>query len=386
MTTIYLIRHAQAEGNLYRRCHGWYNSLITVKGYQHIERLEQRFRDIHVDAVYSSDLYRTMTTAQAVCRPKGLPLRLVPDLREVNMGRWEDRTWGDVLHEETAEMSAFLHCDPAWYVNGGDTFPGLQERFCRAVEHIAQAHPNQTVAVVSHGTAIRFGIARWLGLPIEQAGDIPLGDNTSVSRLKVEGGQVTVEYYGDSSHLGELATFPHRSDLSNDDVVRNMMATALYFRPLSLPAQSDVYLAARKDGWLASHGTMDGFDGASFLAHAQRNCDHAPDSVLAAYADGTFVGVLQMDWQQEAEAGIGRIPFFYMCPDFRSKGLGVQLLGQAIAAYREQGRHYIRLRCAPENIRAKKFYESHGFYKVGEEPGGIGHLDTMEKYIGFELK
>ena len=25
MTTIYLIRHAEAEGNLYRRAHGWYN-------------------------------------------------------------------------------------------------------------------------------------------------------------------------------------------------------------------------------------------------------------------------------------------------------------------------------------------------------------------------
>ena len=29
MTTIYLIRHAEAEGNLYRRVHGWYDSLIT---------------------------------------------------------------------------------------------------------------------------------------------------------------------------------------------------------------------------------------------------------------------------------------------------------------------------------------------------------------------
>ena len=32
MTTIYLIRHAEAEGNLYRRAHGWYNSTITDRG------------------------------------------------------------------------------------------------------------------------------------------------------------------------------------------------------------------------------------------------------------------------------------------------------------------------------------------------------------------
>lgn len=32
MTRIYIVRHAEAEGNLYRRAHGWYNSLITQRG------------------------------------------------------------------------------------------------------------------------------------------------------------------------------------------------------------------------------------------------------------------------------------------------------------------------------------------------------------------
>ena len=29
MTTVYIIRHAEAEGNVYRRCHGQYDSLLT---------------------------------------------------------------------------------------------------------------------------------------------------------------------------------------------------------------------------------------------------------------------------------------------------------------------------------------------------------------------
>ena len=36
MTTIYLIRHAEAEGNLYRRIHGWYDALITDNGFAQI--------------------------------------------------------------------------------------------------------------------------------------------------------------------------------------------------------------------------------------------------------------------------------------------------------------------------------------------------------------
>ena len=51
MTTVYLIRHAEAEGNLYRRAQGHYNSTITARGYRQIAALDKRFADVHSDAV-----------------------------------------------------------------------------------------------------------------------------------------------------------------------------------------------------------------------------------------------------------------------------------------------------------------------------------------------
>lgn len=210
---------------------------------------------------------------------------------------------------------------------------------------------------------------------------IPLGDNTSVARLEAENGQIRVYRYNDESHLPN-------SDIPKASIsygIAGMERNALRFQSLLLPQEREQYLAARRDGWQASHGTMDGFDGEAFLRTAEQNSAHAPESVLLALLGDTPVGVLQMDWEQEADLRVGRVPFFYMNPDFRSKRLGVQLLGHAVCTYRAMGRQFLRLRCAPENERAKKFYLSHGFYKVGEEPGGIGHLDTMEKYIGLEL-
>ncbi|WP_276854801.1 histidine phosphatase family protein, partial [Clostridium phoceensis] len=67
MTRLYLIRHAEAEGNLYRVAHGHCNGLITnYRGYQQIDALRERFRKVDIDAVYSSDLYRTQITARAI--------------------------------------------------------------------------------------------------------------------------------------------------------------------------------------------------------------------------------------------------------------------------------------------------------------------------------
>ena len=155
MTTIYLIRHAEAEGNLYRRIHGWYDALVTENGYKQIEALRRRFADVHIDAVYSSDLFRTCTTAKAIYEPKGLQLHTDPDLREMNLGDWEDQTWGCVRHFNGSELDRFNASDPTWQAPHGESFGQLGERLENAVCRIAAQHPDQTIAIFSHGMAIR---------------------------------------------------------------------------------------------------------------------------------------------------------------------------------------------------------------------------------------
>ena len=46
MTTVYIIRHAEAEGNLYRRVHGWYDSKLTEQGMMQVEALKKRFENV----------------------------------------------------------------------------------------------------------------------------------------------------------------------------------------------------------------------------------------------------------------------------------------------------------------------------------------------------
>ena len=175
MTTIYLIRHAEAEGNLYRRIHGWYDSLITKNGERQIQALQQRFDSVPIDAVYSSDLIRTQLTAGAVYLPKGLPLHPHPGLREIHMGDWEDRTWGEVRHFQGEQLALFNHTDPSFQAPGdGEGFGPLGDRVYEAIRSIAQKHPDQNVALFSHGTAIRQFLGKVKGTEPEQWKDLSL--------------------------------------------------------------------------------------------------------------------------------------------------------------------------------------------------------------------
>ena len=92
MTSIYLIRHAEAEGNLYRIAQGQHDSNLTDWGWQQVQALRKRFEGVQIDAVYSSDLYRTCATASAIYKPRGLPLHKRAGLREICVGDWEQRT------------------------------------------------------------------------------------------------------------------------------------------------------------------------------------------------------------------------------------------------------------------------------------------------------
>lgn len=384
-TRIYLVRHAEAEGNLYRRIHGWYNALITENGYRQIAALEERFAGIHIDAVYSSDLFRTMTTAGAVCRPKNLPLTTMKELREVGMGVWEDRTWAETARENGEELLRFNATSAEWQVEGGENFAMLRARMEKAVRSIAGRHPGQTVAVFSHGTAIRNVLAVFLGLSIEESAVLGHSDNTAVSLLEFEDDQVRVVFQDDNSHLSDEISTLARQGWWRKKKGETPEQTNLWFRPLDVcGAEAEFYYEARREAWESIHHTMEHFDGEGFLNKARRSAEKDPRSVMCAMLKDQRVGLIEMDFERDAEKGVGYIPFYYMGPETRKKGFGVQLLGQAVSTYRPMGREYLRLRCAPDNDVAQRFYKRYGFRKIGEAAGTRVPLDMMEMYIGYK--
>lgn len=209
MTTLYLIRHAEAEGNLYRRIHGWYDALVTPNGLRQIKALEGRFANVPVDAAYSSDLYRTKTTAKAVYLPKGLPLHTDPGLREVHMGDWEDHPWGEIRETDGERLARFNRSDPTWQAPNGESLGQVGERMERTIRTIAQGHPNQTVALFSHGTAIRQFLANVRGIKPEDWHTLPHADNTAVTCLAWDGEAFHVIFEGDNTHLDDsISTLP----------------------------------------------------------------------------------------------------------------------------------------------------------------------------------
>ena len=184
MTEIYLIRHTQAEGNLYRVMQGHWDSGVTELGLQQIELLAERFQHVHIDAVYASDLYRAYLTATAISRWHNLPIQKEPLLREIHLGPWETKFFADLAYEQPEKMRDFISDQEHWQLEGAETYRQVRDRAYPALERIARENEGKAVAVVSHGVTIRCMLSRITGLSLNDTEKLPICANTGVCKLR----------------------------------------------------------------------------------------------------------------------------------------------------------------------------------------------------------
>jgi len=351
MTVIYLIRHAEAEGNLYRIAQGQHDSNLTDRGWRQVKALERRFKGVRVDAVYSSDLYRTRATASAVCKPKGLPLHTRKDLREIYVGDWEQRTWGDIARRTPKAMADFGSRMDRWSIPGAETPAEVLARVRAAVEEIVRENPGKTVAVFSHGYAIRLLLANLQGVSLrDTGGKTPTGDNTAVSLLEGDENGLRVVWQNDNSHL-KTPEF-----LAGEKSARREVALepGLWFRPLEGP-ETGARLAA---AW-AEAGLSGSLPGAGVTLEGLR--------------EEESVGLLHFLPET------GRIVLAYIRSGYRRRGFGVQLIGQAVQRTRALGGEALSAVLEPGSA-ARPYFLDCGFLPRGTEEG----RELLVKSIGFD--
>ncbi len=304
MTEVYLIRHGEAEGNVFRRIHGQYDGLLTPRGFQQMEFVRKRFESIHVDACYASDLARASLTAQAIAVPKGLPLHRDKRFREVNVGVWEDLPFGWLDRNEAEQMRRFNHDPSTWVTIGAERYQDYVGRFLEAMEEAIRAHEGGTIAIFAHGCVIR-GVLMHLFFHDSTEG-LPYSDNTGVSKLLYDGKSFAYEFLNDNSHLPEeYSTYAIQRWWRATD---NRKAVNLWYEPYRAGDPLPAGLAAPE---LDANGRA-----------------------LKAVLNGEVVGLVSMS---APEDGRGRILGMGLLEGMDGRYYGDQLLGAAVSHFRHLG-------------------------------------------------
>jgi probable phosphoglycerate mutase len=167
VTTLLLVRHGETGWNAERRWQGHADVPLNERGRtQALALAAELAADGRVDAVYTSDLARARETAEIVARRLGVELVLDQDLREIDVGSREGRTWAEIDDQ------------PAW---DGEPHEDHARRVLGSLLRIARAHEGGRVLVVTHGGSMRR-VHEHVGLESDRIA------NCSVWACTVDGG------------------------------------------------------------------------------------------------------------------------------------------------------------------------------------------------------
>lgn len=154
-------------------------------------------------AVYVTNLQRTRQTAQPLLEHLGIDPTVEPDLREVMLGEFEG---GELRRRATLgdPVLADVWAQERWdAIPGAEPDDAFEARVRQAIQRIATAHADQTVAVFTHGGVI----GKVLQLAGSSRGFAFAGaDNASVSHLVVLGELWVIRSFNDTAHLSPRFT------------------------------------------------------------------------------------------------------------------------------------------------------------------------------------
>lgn len=197
-----LIRHGESQparlAAPFPLVAGHSDPALAPAGREQAERIAARLGALHIDAIYVTTLRRTAQTAAPLARLLGLTPRVVAGLREVYLGGWE----GGLFRKMVAErhpLAERMRAEQRWdVIPGAEPAAAFAQRVRQAVEQLSAAHPDQRLAVFTHGGVIGQAMALASGSrPFAFIG----ADNGSISRLVVSGQRWIVRGFNDTAHL-----------------------------------------------------------------------------------------------------------------------------------------------------------------------------------------
>ncbi len=216
--TFYFIRHGETYFNRYDRMQGWCNAPLTPEGIEDIHRSGRGLKDIKFDAVYTSDLMRTIETAKIILdeneHSKDITIHPMIEFREVGFGSHEGLPAKDIWKkaESTAryhhdlpegtevEIKDFLDTladlDP---YHDAENYATFWQRVESGLLTLLNRHAgtNENILVVCHGLTIR-NLLHGLVADFDKKEAI---NNAAVSIVDYRDGQFKLQVYNQTSHF-----------------------------------------------------------------------------------------------------------------------------------------------------------------------------------------
>jgi probable phosphoglycerate mutase len=205
-TRIIAIRHGETAWNVDFRVQGQLDIELNNRGRWQAQRTAQALFDEEIAAIYSSDLLRAQSTAQAIAErslsESARPVKLHTGLRERCFGQFEGFTQDQITTTWPEESRRWRQREPNFAPPGGESLVALHQRVEQTVTELASQHLGEQIVLVAHGGVLDALYRLATGQSIEAPRSWVLG-NASINRLLWSPDSLTLVGWSDTQHLND---------------------------------------------------------------------------------------------------------------------------------------------------------------------------------------
>lgn len=201
MVKLIIVRHCQAQGNLERFFQGRIDTDVTETGRAQVGAVAKTLAAEPFDVMYTTTLRRARYTADGINLYHDVPVMIDDRLIEIDAGLWEGRYLTDIEKEFPEEFCNWRNCPERFAAPGGESMRQVYDRVSEALSDIARENDGKTVCIVSHGCAIKNMMCRLHGKGFSHIGEIPIGTNTAINVVTIDGDDVSFITECDTDHL-----------------------------------------------------------------------------------------------------------------------------------------------------------------------------------------
>ena len=204
ITKLYLIRHGQSAGNAEGRFGGHSPTPLSELGKQQAELTAKTLSKEKIHAIYSSDLFRAVQTAEPLAKILDLPIIKTDAFRERHVGVLEGLTFDESKQQYPKDYYALINRDIQHVITKGESYRHLLRRTTIALREIFNTHCGEKVVIFSHTGAICYMTLFLLGAINRKTQTTPwlVTSNCGINRFEIRGrNNVRVLAVNDTRHL-----------------------------------------------------------------------------------------------------------------------------------------------------------------------------------------
>jgi len=200
VTRVLAVRHGETAWNVENRIQGQLDIALNDLGRWQALRLAAALAGETVDAIYTSDLRRTVDTAAPTARGCNVAHVTDPGLRERSFGAFEGLTFTEIEQRWPEQSARWRSRDPEFGAEGGETLSAFYARSVATTARLVAAHPGQTIMIVTHGGVLDclYRAASRIALDAPRSWKI---GNASINRLLYTPQGFTLVGWSDDHHL-----------------------------------------------------------------------------------------------------------------------------------------------------------------------------------------